>query len=215
MEPLMEPLGGTDSLSGVRVTTTARSKEPEPGLFFQDVGTPDMNCNPQNMTGRKFENPAELPASRSAPQSAYAAGSFDIHWIPLRQAIAYVRVHHRHSPRVTGGIVALGCWVADELVGVAILGRGARLDSARLVEITRVCTNGHEHACSALYSKAKRLGQALGFLKIKTFTRLHESGASLRAIGAKEDGTTKAQVWDRPSRRREGGDMEIKQRWAL
>src|SRR5205085_9560905 len=109
-------------------------------------------------------------------------------WLPMKPARRFVREHHRHLPIIQGGIVALGLWVYGELRGVAIIGRGARLDAHDTATITRVCTDGYPNACSKLYSKAKRLAQALGFVGIKTFTRDDEPGVSLRAVGAKPAG---------------------------
>jgi len=44
-------------------------------------------------------------------------------WIPLHRAREYVLDHHRHLPKVQGGIIALGCFDGSRLCGVAILGR--------------------------------------------------------------------------------------------
>jgi hypothetical protein len=57
--------------------------------------------------------------------------------------MAFNRQYHRHAPSLTGGIVALGCWQDSELVGVCVLGRGAKEDPPELVVITRLCTDGH------------------------------------------------------------------------
>lgn len=139
-----------------------------------------------------------------------------IAWIPLKTALAFIRGHHRHRPALQGGIVALGLWdAADTLRGVAVIGRGARLDHADMAVITRLCTDGCDNGCSQLYAKAKRLGQALGFIGIKTFTREDETGASLAAVGAKRDGKTAAQHWSRKSRTRSTEDATSKVRWRL
>jgi hypothetical protein len=137
-----------------------------------------------------------------------------IHWISLRQARAFVREHHRHLPQVQGGIVALGLWAEGILHGVSIIGRGARLDPPDTATLTRLCTDGYPNACSALYAKSKRLAQALGFVRLKTFTGMEEPGSSLRACGAIEDGETACESWDRPSRQR-SGKAAARRRWKL
>ncbi len=136
-------------------------------------------------------------------------------WIPLRDAIKFIAQHHRHRPRLQGGIVALGLWADEKLRGVVVIGRGARMDAGDTAVITRLCTDGCANGCSKLYIKAKRLAQALGFIGIKTFTREDESGASLFAAGAKPDGVTAGGHWSRPSRVRDIGDSERKRRWQL
>jgi hypothetical protein len=139
----------------------------------------------------------------------------NVHWLPLEQARVFIGRHHRHKPKLQGGIVALGLWVDGVLRGVAVVGRGARMDSGGTAVITRLCTDGCFNGCSKLYSKAKRLAQALGFVGIKTFTREDESGASLFAVGAKESGLTSGGHWSRTGRQRDTGDLTKKQRWYL
>lgn len=50
-----------------------------------------------------------------------------IHWIPMREAKRFIRLHHRRLPKLAGGIAALGLWVDGVLRGVVVVGRGARL----------------------------------------------------------------------------------------
>lgn len=139
-----------------------------------------------------------------------------VKWLPLRDAKRFCKSHHRHCKPPVGGIVALGCWVEGELVGIVVVARSnARMDGKNVCEITRLATNGHPNACSKLYSKAKRLAQALGFTKIKTFTLPRESGASLFAVGAELDGETDGGQWGREGRPRETDNPGVKLRWKL
>ena len=139
-----------------------------------------------------------------------------VQWVPLRRAKEFIREHHRHRPKLTGAIVALGAFVDGELVGVVTIGRPiARMDGPGRMDITRLCTNGHRNACSKLYAKAKRLGQALGFVGIKTLTLLREPGSSLRAVGAKDAGTTRGGRWTRKQRQRADSDPARKRRWQI
>jgi hypothetical protein len=139
----------------------------------------------------------------------------NVRWVPLKTALNFVRLKHRHRPKLQGGIVALGLFVEGELRGVAIIGRSVRMAGSDTATITRLCTDGCRNGCSKLYAKAKRLAQALGFVGIKTFTRLDESASSLFAVGAVQDGVTAGGHWSRESRPRDIGDIEPKRRWTL
>ncbi len=127
-------------------------------------------------------------------------------WIPLRRARAFVAEHHRHMPSVAGGIIALGAFVDEKLVGVGILGRPIARCTQQCepftVEVTRVATDGTRNACSFLYGAIKRVAQTLGFRRIITKTLLDESGASLRGAGWEEYGVSAGGQWDRENRRR-------------
>jgi hypothetical protein len=138
-----------------------------------------------------------------------------VRWIAMKKALAFVRRLHRHLPRLQGGIVALGMWVDGALRGVAILGRPARMDAPNVVQVSRVCTDGIPNGCSKLYAKCKRVGEALGFTVVKTFTREDEPGSSLFAVQAQEDGLTDGEGWSRPSRKRNDVDLVRRRRWIL
>lgn len=106
--------------------------------------------------------------------------------IRLRHARAYVREHHRHLPKTTGGLWALG--VCDEtglLRGVAIVGRpkAAADDNGLTAEINRTATDGCPNANSALYGACWRACQAMGYRRLITYTQAGEGGTSLRAAG--------------------------------
>lgn len=92
-------------------------------------------------------------------------------------------------------------------VGVAICGRpvSRRTEAGRVVEVTRLCTDGTKNACSFLYSAAARAAKSLGYAMIQTFILETETGISLKATGWEMGHTTKAETWNRPSR---GGRRE-------
>jgi hypothetical protein len=135
----------------------------------------------------------------------------------IDDGMAVVRRWHRHLDAPQGAKFAIGAFVDDELVGVALVGRpiARQADNGDTAEVIRVATNGYPNACSWLYSRAKRAAHALGFTKVITKTRPDESGASLRAVGAELLGTTRAQQWDRENRRRKEVDASSKLRWEL
>lgn len=134
------------------------------------------------------------------------ARRFRIAWVPLREAHRFVARHHRHHVPAQGGIVALGLWEGDKLFGVGVLGRpvSRELQSQGWAEVTRLCvTEDARHAASALYARLRRSAQALGFVRVVTYTLPEESGASLRAAGWQPElGLTAGGEWDTPSLRR-------------
>ena len=105
--------------------------------------------------------------------------------IQLREANAFVELHHRHHSRIQGHRFSLGCEDGDgQLHGVAIVGRpvgGQHQDD--WLEVTRLCTDGTANACSLLYGAVVRAGQALGYRKVQTYVLQEESGTSLKAAG--------------------------------
>lgn len=107
--------------------------------------------------------------------------------ITIKDANAFVATHHRHNRPTQGALFAVAA-TADhgQLIGVAIVGRPPRmLQDGVTVEIRRVCTDGTRNACSFLYARSLRAAAALGYERAVTYTRQDESGASLRAAGAR------------------------------
>lgn len=138
--------------------------------------------------------------------------------ISIRDARKAVTAWHRHLPPPQGARFAIAAYVDDQLVGVAMVGNpNARMQmDGRTAEVIRVATDGTRNACSFLYARAKRAAQALGFTRVITKTLPGESGASLRAVGAKRTHTTRRQSWDRPSRRRQTSvEPQPKIAWEL
>ena len=68
--------------------------------------------------------------------------------VSLKEANAYVKLHHRHHKPVVGHKFSIGCEVDGELAGVVIAGRPVSryLDDGRTLEVTRLCTNGARNA---------------------------------------------------------------------
>lgn len=120
----------------------------------------------------------------------------------LADAKAYIREHHRHHKPPQGHRFSLAAWSGDCLVGVAVVGRpvARNTDQRRIVEVTRLATNGHRNACSFLYGASARAAKALGYRRIQTFILESECGASLRAAGWVKGHTTEGGTWNRPSR---------------
>jgi hypothetical protein len=141
----------------------------------------------------------------------------DLRRISIKRAMPYVDEWHRHLDRPQGAIFALSAWHDGRIVGVALVGNpiARKAMDGETAEVIRVATDGTENACSFLYARAKRAAQALGFVRVITKTLPEESGASLRAVGAKYLGEARAQQWDRAARRRAEQPMTPKLRWEL
>lgn len=137
----------------------------------------------------------------------------------LKDANAFIAKRHRHHKPVQGHRFSQSLWI-DELVmvGVAITGRpvARAIDHHRVVEVTRLCTDGMPNACSALYSAAARAAKELGYDKIQTYILDSESGVSLKAAGWVYEQTTAGGDWNCEVRkgRRTDQPQEPKQRWA-
>ncbi|WP_431973978.1 XF1762 family protein [Micromonospora haikouensis] len=106
--------------------------------------------------------------------------------VSLAAARAFVALHHRHNPAPVGHKFSLG--VVDRqgvCRGVAVVGRpvARMLDDGQTLEVTRVCTDGTNNACSALLGAAWRAARELGFRRLITYTQATETGASLRGAG--------------------------------
>jgi hypothetical protein len=105
--------------------------------------------------------------------------------VGLDEANAFVDLLHRHHKKVVGHKFSLGAEKDGTLVGVAIVGRPvARMrDDGVTLEVTRLCTDGTQNACSFLYGACARATFALGYERLGTYTLQDEGGASLRAAG--------------------------------
>ena len=139
--------------------------------------------------------------------------------ITLKQANEFVEIYHRHNKPVQGHKWSLGLWDNNNLIGVAITGRpiARLLDDGLTLEILRVCTNGQRNSNSFLYGRVARIAHLMGYQRIITYTLKKESGASLRAIGAKAIEASKPGSWNRSNRLRENQSVfwEEKIRWEF
>jgi len=105
--------------------------------------------------------------------------------LELREANDFVAVHHRHHGQAQGHRFSLGVVDDDgELHACAIVGRPTSgLDPKRLLEVTRMCSDGTKNACSMLYGAVARAAKAMGFEAVQTYIFKDEDGASLKASG--------------------------------
>ena len=138
--------------------------------------------------------------------------------LELRDLNALVSALHRHHKPVQGHRFSIGVEHGGKVVGGASVGRPtARMTNQRKVlEVTRLVTDGTKNACSALYSAAARIGKELGYERIQTFILDSESGTSLRAAGWKFEQESGGGDWTRESKpnRRQDQPQCPKQRWG-
>lgn len=108
----------------------------------------------------------------------------EIRPVTLRQAKEFVAQNHRHHLPPQGHKFSIGLYAGDRMVGCAICGRPVSryLDNNEICEITRLCTDGTENACSMLYGACCRIAREMGYKKMITYTLASENGASLRAV---------------------------------
>jgi len=118
--------------------------------------------------------------------------------ISLKEANAYVSLHHRHHKPVVGHKYSISCVDGDNILhGVAIVGRPVSryLDDGLSLEVNRLCTDGTKNACTILYGAAWRAARAMGYRRIFTYILETENGASLRAAGWHCDGQAGGKNW--------------------
>ncbi len=146
----------------------------------------------------------------------------DMKIIPLNLADAnrFVGQFHRHNKKVVGAKFSIGLERDGELVGVAIVGRpvARNADNGHTAEVVRVAVkDGVKNGSSMLYGRCKRICAAMGYEKVITYTLKTESGASMRAIGARKDAEVKPGEWSRKDRPRSSQKIyhQEKIRWEL
>lgn len=117
--------------------------------------------------------------------------------VELAEANAFVAALHRHHKPVMGHRFSVGVSCNDKLCGVAIVGRpvARACDYHRVVEVTRLCTDGTKNACSFLYSLCARVAKELGYSTIQTYILTTEPGTSLLAAGWSRVATVEGRQW--------------------
>lgn len=138
----------------------------------------------------------------------------------LRTANEFVQAHHRHNDATSGHKFSIGLEQNGVLVGAGIAGRpiARHLDDGRTIELRRVCVKeGLPNGCSMLLARLKRISQLMGYERIVTYTLQRESGASLRAVGAKCTASCPPSRWQRAGRKGRHQPVydELKHRWEL
>ena len=117
--------------------------------------------------------------------------------VELATANAFVALLHRHHKPVVGHRFSVGAYKGGALVGVAICGRPVwkGWDKLKVLEVTRVCTDGTKNACSFLYGVCARAAREIGFERIQTYILPAEGGVSLRGAGWECEGEQESKPW--------------------
>lgn len=146
-----------------------------------------------------------------------------LHVIPieLQQANKAIAAWHRHHQPCIGHRFSLG--VVDQvgvLHGAAVVGRPvARLAGhpSKVLEVTRLVTDGTKNCCSMLYAAAARAGREMGFERIQTYILAdEETGTSLKASGWTCEGLAGGGQWKHTDGKARRTDQPIgkKTRWS-
>jgi len=118
--------------------------------------------------------------------------------LELKQANAFVELHHRHHKPARGHRYSIGCVDADGVLrGACIVGRpvARAINYSEVLEVTRLVTDGTFNACSILYGAAARAGKAIGYKKIQTYILEDELGTTLKASGWTMVAMTQGGLW--------------------
>lgn len=140
--------------------------------------------------------------------------------LELREANALIKQWHRHHKPVQGHRFSIGVVDADGVLhGACVVGRPvARLGGSpkKVLEVTRLVTDGTPNACSMLYQAAARAGKAIGYERIQTYILESESGTTLKAAGWTDEGLAGGGQWKHTDGkpRRTDQPTEKKRRWA-
>lgn len=113
----------------------------------------------------------------------------------LREAQRFVAIHHSHNRAPRGGRFAIGASDGAQLWGVAIVGRpvARTLEDGLTAELTRVCVRAGapKGTNSFLYARAWRAWQAMGGVRMVTYTLASEDATALKNCRWKIIGETK------------------------
>ena len=141
--------------------------------------------------------------------------------VELEQANAVIAAWHRHHKPCVGHRFSLGVVDSDgTLHAAAVVGRPvARLGGhpSKVLEVTRLVSDGTRNCCSMLYSAAARTGKEMGFERIQTYILAdEETGSSLKASGWFCEGLAGGGQWKHTDGkpRRTDQPTGMKTRWS-
>jgi len=141
--------------------------------------------------------------------------------IELEQANEAIAAWHRHHQPCVGHRFSLGAVDQDGVLhAAAVIGRPvARLSGhpSKVLEVSRLVSDGTRNCCSMLYSAAARVGREMGFERIQTYILAdEETGVSLRASGWQCEGVAGGGQWKHTDGKARRTDQPTgkKMRWA-
>ena len=135
----------------------------------------------------------------------YQGMMFKVIHLELVEANEFIKKHHRHIDEIQGHRFSIGCIHKEKLVGVAVSGRpiSRHYDQSKIIEVTRLCTDGTENACSFLYSMCAKASKYLGYERIQSYILESELGSSLKASNFIYSHTSEISRWNKYKRNKE------------
>ena len=129
---------------------------------------------------------------------------FRLDRIAFRDARRFIDRHHEHLAAPSGWKFGQALYNGPDLLGVVTIGQplARAFDRHQVVEVTRLCVRRDRpdalrwNACSVLHGWAAREAQLRGFRRIITYTRLDETGASLKAAGWNRECRAGGRSWN-------------------
>jgi hypothetical protein len=121
--------------------------------------------------------------------------------ITFKEAKKIIGEWHSHHKPPIGHVFSLGAYDCDldNLIGVVIVGRpvspGFGNEFGKVLEVTRLCTNGYKNAASFLLGCVKKSCKELGVEKLISYTREDENGTCYLAAGWKKVSKVKGKGW--------------------
>ena len=130
---------------------------------------------------------------------------FKIVPLELKDANSFILKHHRHIDGIQGHRFSIGCTYREKLVGIAVVGRPISMhyDQSKIIEITRLCTDGTKNACSFLYSACAKASKYLGYKRIQSYILESELGSSLKASNFIYSHTSEIPRWNKYKRNKD------------
>jgi hypothetical protein len=141
----------------------------------------------------------------------------------LRDARAWINLHHSHHRAPQGGMFSVGVGTKDPGGGIvmaciAIFGKpvARMLNDDFTGEITRVASDRTPHAASKAVAAITRMAGAGGYTRLVSYTLLGEAGTSYRAAGWWPTARTEGGEWSREGRGRKAAlQVGAKVRWEF
>ncbi len=118
---------------------------------------------------------------------------------------SFILKYHRHIDVIQGHRFSIGCMCKEKLVGIAVAGRPISMhyDQSKIIEITRLCTDGTKNACSFLYSSCAKAAKYLGYKRIQSYILESELGSSLKASNFIYSHTSEIPRWNKYKRNKD------------
>ena len=137
--------------------------------------------------------------------------ALDIRPVAFTEACRFILLHHTHNKPPPGWRFGAAVWNGPTMLGVVVCGNpvGHWRDSRSILEVTRLCLDRdlpdtlRWKAASTLYAWAATEATRRGYRRIVTYTRVDETGMSLRYARWRPVARIRGRSWNTPSRPRQ------------